>query len=397
MKQIITTVAATAALAALATTAAATSVAREAVSGGFLTTRSSNVLIGSATAFEMIGTTQILRLNVTQHLKGSAPDQVRVALRGQLRDVKSGDELLLWLVKLDGTKVGLGEGDFYTTTALPHWGAQLLTASNKQAWTERVQAHVGGDPATIAHRLAADVSSADKRIAADAFVDLWHLRTTVDLATTLSSQEKMQIAIALMGNTGWSKYELERVHGLTALGAAKAGEAFDLMTQRLKTPMLPETAYAMGQALVKIDAARANQQVPALLTGTPENPVEPAQQLRVLATLRGMASDATLPAVQELFQHADENVRRWALVTAGYLNNPAAVAPLIERLQNGQGLDCHSAAYALHRIGDANGWAEVRRFATAHADPDVRAWLAKFTQNPAMRGQDVLLKLTRGY
>jgi HEAT repeat protein len=110
-----------------------------------------------------------------------------------------------------------------------------------------------------------------------------------------------------------------------------------------------------------------------------------------------MASDATLPAVQELFQHADEKVRRWALVTTGYLNNPAAVAPLIERLQNGQGLDCHSAAFALHRIGDPNGWAEVRRFSTAHADPDVRAWLVKFTQNPAMRGQDVLLKLTRGY
>ena len=398
MKQLFTTTVITAAaIATIAVTAAATSVAREAVSGGHLTARSSNVLIGQASAFEMIGTTQILRLTVTQQLKGSAPAEVRIVLRGELRDVKAGDEMLAWLVKVDGQQLGLGEGEYYATAAPPTWGLQRLTASNKLAWTERVTAHVQNDPATVAHRLAADVAHADKRIAADAFVDLWHLQRTLDLATVLTSQEKMQIAIALMGDPGWSRYENERSHGLVALGSAKAAEAFDLMTQRLRGLMTPEIAFVMGQALTKIDAARANQEITGLLTGTPENPVEPARQLRVLATLRGMAAADTLPSVQALFQHNDANVRRWAMVTAGYLHNEAAIAPLVDRLQNGEGLDCHSAAFALHRIGEANGWAEVRRFATAHPDPEVRAWLVKFTQNPAMRGQDVLVKLTRGF
>ncbi|MCI0340933.1 MAG: hypothetical protein L0216_07225, partial [Planctomycetales bacterium] len=77
--------------------------------------------------------------------------------------------------------------------------------------------------------------------------------------------------------------------------------------------------------------------------------------------------------------------------------DPGAVASLTTMLESGPGDDPMAAAYGLHRIAEEAGLSALRRAAGSHARPEVRAWLARFLANPAMVGEDVLVKLVRGY
>lgn len=382
--------------AAIGTTARAESIARESISPGFLTGVSSNVVHGRAQDLQAVGDAHVLTLTRLADLKGASDTTLRVLVRASWQDVKAGDEFVGFLRVVDGEAMGLGAGTWYTTVVSPFYGLVRVTDANRAAWLERVQVHVSGSPAEVIHRCASDVQNADRRIAGDALVDLWHQRGQ-DLAGILSSQEKSTIAATLFSTEGWERLEGERVHGLIVLGAARATEAYAGMLTRLAQPMHPDTLMTMGMALGQIDRTQATLDLSQRLTGTPEQPTAPEEQLRILAALRGMAAPETLPAVQSLFTHGDANVRRWAMVTAGYVGAEPALTALVTRLQEGTGLEAWCAAFALHRSGGTQGWAEVQRIAAIHGDAETRDWLQRFVQNPAMRGQDVLVQLVRGY
>lgn len=385
-----------AALATLATVSVAESVAREAVSSGFMTKFSSNVFIGRAEAIKMVGQVRVLEMTTLSALKGSTPTTVQVIARADWKDVKAGDEFLGYTRAVSGEAIGLGSGTYYVPVAPPFFSMVRVTDANRSAWEDRVRTHATGSAQEVIHRCAADVSSADPKIAGDALVDLWHQRSQ-PLATILSSAEKQAIANAVLNDAGWTKLEGERVHGIIVLGKAKATEAYAQLLTRLTKPITGDLAWSVGEALGQINRAQAVQDLATKVIGTPQQPATPETQLRILGAYRGMAAPETLPTVQSLFDNPDKKVRRWAMVTAGYVGAEPAMTALSDKLQNGEGLDAWCAAFALHRSGGKAGWDEVRRVAPMHPVPETRAWLMKFVRSPAMRGQDVLVKLARGY
>jgi HEAT repeat protein len=359
------------------------------------------VVHGRAEDLQQVGQAYVLTLTRLADLKGTAPASLRVLVRADWQDVKAGDEFVAFVRAVDGEALGLGAGTYFASLTSPHFALIRVTDQNRAAWLERVRVHAAGATDAVVHRCAADVTSADVRLAGDALVDLWHHRM-LDLAGMLSSQEKATIASAVLAETGWDRLRDERVHGIMVLGIAKALEGYSQLLARLDRDaqpdeLHPDLAWTIGEALGQIDRAQAAQDLAAKLAGTPERPAVAETQLRVLGALRGMAAPETLPAVQALFTHADAAVRRWAMVTSGYVGAEPARAALVARCEGGNGLDAWCAAFALHRTGGDEGWAEVKRLAQVHGDPETREWLERFVQNPAMRGQDVMVKLVRGY
>lgn len=401
MRHALVVVVAPALAAALAAPAPAESIAREGISAGFLTTHATHVVHGRADDLLQLGTAHVLVMTRLADLKGTAPATLRVLVRADWQDVKAGDEFVAFVRAVDGEAAGLGEGTYYACLTSPHFALVRVTDQNRAAWIERVGVHVGGSPEAVIHRCASDVTSADRRIAGDALVDLWHQRAQ-NLASILSSQEKATIATAVLGEPGWDRLRDERVHGIMVLGIARAAEGYAQLVARLDRDLQPDElhpdlAWGIGEALGQIDRAQAVQDLSTKLAGTPEKPAVAETQLRVLGALRGMAAPESLPALQALFGTADVPVRRWAMITAGYVGAEPARAALAGICQGQTGLDAWCAAFALHRTGGEEGWAEVKRLAQVHGDPETRDWLQRFVQNPAMRGQDVLVKLVRGY
>ena len=388
-------------LATTAALAAAESIAREGISAGFLTAHATHVVHGRADDLQQVGAAHVLVLTRLADLKGTAPATLRVLVRADWQDVKSGDEFVAFVRAVDGEAIGLGAGTYYAPLTSPHFALVRVTDQNRAAWLERVGVHASGTPDAVIHRCAVDVTSQDKRIAGDALVDLWHHRTH-DLAGILSSQEKATIATAILAESGWDRLPDERMHGIMVLGLSRATEGYAQLLARLDRDTQPDElhadmAWGIGEALGQIDRAQAVQDLSAKLAGTPEKPAVAETQLRVLGALRGMAAPESIPAVQALFGDADASIRRWAMITAGYVGAEPARAALAGICQGQTGLDAWCAAFALHRTGGEEGWAEVRRIAAVHGDVETRDWLQQFVQNPAMRGQDVLVKLVRGY
>ncbi len=382
------------AIAATAVPARADSVAREGITCGALTRVSEAVVVGRAEGRSAAGSVELLSLAVTETLKGEARGTLSVVLTRPMLDLREGDELVGFLRRMPGERLGLVSGDYWAPVGLPDFTLLRVTGESRGAWVDGVRAHLTGDAGAVTRWLAAAAVSGDRRIAGDAVVDL---AMNPAWSGGMTAPERSALAGAFFGPGGRVAYRNEAWHVIRVLGQSGAVEAYGNLVDLVKREPLTGTADAVGEALGRLDRERAAADLSGLLRGTPEERPSAELRVKVLEVVRSFGGRELVPAVQETLREPEEAVRRWAAVTLGWLGDPGSVASLVTMLEGGPGDDPMAAAYGLHRIAEESGLSALRRAAGSHARPEVRAWLARFLANPAMVGEDVLVKLVRGY